>query len=887
MSRGTTQDISSMSLTDRVVRISSSSPKGHIEVKDSIKRHQSKIIDLDSLVILGAGSGGVFDALEHAKRGIPSIIIDKNENLFDETPQAIAMRLGVAHYRIFKTNLAVMEHSIKFGKRYSKYFMGDAVESPLRRCLYICYEKSPMTSEDKIAKLAEHIFNFFGLRMAYQLRCEKDPSDQIFGKPENFVFFNVTSEEERVRLYAFMCQLGEKRLTDAIIIPAGYFKQFTPEQLIKVIDPMELKKRVNLEVKHPEDGSIEAILFVDVAEHFINMDNLKRDLKEEFEKQKNITFLNRSQIVKAEDCHDGSVLLTVKKQDDEEIIYRAKNGVHNSLWAGSPEIDVQMGFQIDSELIRLKEITRPPMLEEFRNWPSMMAFGGRYAATTNIENMGMIVTYEPKTEIGRAEYPESKEALSALRNKQKDFALHAKTSVEIIEGATLFFPPFQKILDKKFVPESKLGWVRSSHNIDERQEKGIIQRTFYWDDVSSIKLTYGVANSEEAVERTIKRKLVDDCLQVKVKEKLQEVKHYSKDSSIALTYHLKSRYFPEDFVKSGFDARGRGISDITKEEVVDQNKLSAVISGLISTTQKITNAVKDGSARREWKARHPATTTMLDSVITIRSKHGGKLDHKNSVQFTTSSVNIPNGKFCHSDADLKQGGDMRKVNSSPVLGSMPATSSRQRRDTLSSVSSVVEEAKESSSLGSLSGSVSDSSSKALQPEVLDEKQESKYKQILARHLATSHAVFLQVDNYDEAEECKLLLDSLVTTGKCSLFGLPTQPPSPPMGSIQSHSFKSVPQKKASDTTGVADPIQMCVYFLSIAYKAYMTKRDKVSAQSCVELTSLLPALHIYDSKEATPQKYPQTDIFRHSPAPVSGMSAAILHQHTGLAISVR
>jgi hypothetical protein len=399
------------------------------------------------VIVLGAGVGGCGTALELADAGYDVVLIEMLDQLLAGTSQRMPCRLGLGfHYIDVATAIKNLHAVLALMKKYPGFRLGEEFTDShrLRRGRYFVVENSQFSTEE--------ILNSYGqLKDTYAQLCDEDPSNQIFGAPENF------------------------------------FTLLEPSQ-------------------YPEVSSeSKTILGIETAECILNWPKIKAFIIEKILQHPRIKIKLSSEVT---DIHArANNKYRIEYKHANEINRLDTDIVVNCTWHNIERLNSRLGIKEShsSRAQRLKAMVEVTIPDELSETPSALFCFGPHAAFTNLGDGRGFLTYEPVTNVESSTSTSLPARMTKLMSPQlRDQDEANNIGEKIIAGAAKYIPALAqaKLRNVHFGIVRSFGDANifsSESNIHARRESGVEQPAPNWIVNGSMKLTYFVMNAKEVL----------------------------------------------------------------------------------------------------------------------------------------------------------------------------------------------------------------------------------------------------------------------------------------------------------------------------------------------------------------------------------------------------
>lgn len=312
------------------------------------------------VTIIGGGAAGCATAWELAEQGLLVDILEYREELLEGSSDDTPCRLGLGfHYIDIPTAIKYLQATIGFVKKYPEFIIaGDQPNShPYRRGRYIVVKDSVFTFS-QIQSVYE------ALKSEYRRLVDEDPSNKVFGDPENFYRFLTLNE---------------------------YKDDINPDIVLAGIE---------------------------TAEQILDWPRFKKFYSQKIKSHPNIKIHNNIEVARiTHDQEETGFTIHAQSTKDQTPVKFQTNSLVNSAWESIEALSKTAGFSPSEGVIRTNrlkviiEVTLPPDFESEQHLVNSLFFCfGPHAAFTNVSKGRGYISYEPLTNIGMStavELPES------------------------------------------------------------------------------------------------------------------------------------------------------------------------------------------------------------------------------------------------------------------------------------------------------------------------------------------------------------------------------------------------------------------------------------------------------------------------------------------------
>lgn len=423
------------------------------------------------ITIIGAGAAGMSTAIELADKGYEVLLIERN-TLGSGASGRNPGRMGHGfHYTDVETALSYLRASIKVQRKYPGFLLAENIpDSPLTKGRYFI-TKDSNPDKHQILKTYEQIKEEY-LRLVLE-----DPSNKVFGEPENFY---------------------------------------------RILDPEEYQDCVNMELVD---------IGIETHEHLFLWEEFVKKIKSIILKHPNIELLEHTNVLSLQKNKLGKHRFLVEiKKTTSEISTFYTDYIINSTWENIEYLNAQLGITMpsDQRTNRLKTLLIVDLPEELKSKNSMFFCMGQHCMMSNMGDGRAMMTYAKVTNIETCsdlKLSENAQRLICDGPTQEETEFYAQ---QIIHGVSFYIPAMKhaEVRELKFGIVQTLGKLsleqlkdpehqfhkRSDHNIRSEQ-LGLISNP-------CMKLFYFVDNAEIVSQlidsHVLASKKIDEVIQILV-----------------------------------------------------------------------------------------------------------------------------------------------------------------------------------------------------------------------------------------------------------------------------------------------------------------------------------------------------------------------------------
>lgn len=309
------------------------------------------------VIIIGAGLSGVLAALELAKK-YKVLIIEAGPELLPNNSssynECYKLHTGVHYIGDHQTAHQCLLHAIEFAQKFPEYITDkENLASPSRRGRHYIMKNSFVSTQS-----AKEIALF--LQETYANLIRKDPANQVFGSPEDFI------------------KILQKEDFPYIADTISYY---------------------NAEGKEQVD---EVVMGIETAESQIDIHPLKYHLNKLIYENPHITFLPSTRVTHIAYRPDaiGYTVTSVNVEGNEQTHYT--KSVVNCAWQNIETLDRKLGVYVPDEhrVIRIKASILIKLPESLKNINTCIFSSGPYCSITRLSAGKAVLTSERITNIG-------------------------------------------------------------------------------------------------------------------------------------------------------------------------------------------------------------------------------------------------------------------------------------------------------------------------------------------------------------------------------------------------------------------------------------------------------------------------------------------------------
>lgn len=442
-----------------------------------------------TIAIAGGGAGGIGAALALANAGYSIDLYEKNSELLFGTSNRTPGRAGHGyHYIHKKTAELYLSATIEVVKRYPGCLIGDGRPDAhyLRHGLYcIMKQKADLRQEQaefaSIYPKEQIIENYEAIREYYRSLVKLDPSNKVFGEPDDF--HRILSAEEMT----------------------------------------QYRETINLDL-------VDAI--VDTREELLNWPKLRLALINEVSNHRNIrVHLNSTITHPTQRCDRVGFEFMINNSAPAEADFFI-----NATWEGIEKLnqEIFVYMQPESRTNRLKTIIKAKLPAEIQNHPSVFFCMGPHAMISNMGDGTVMSTYAPVTNVslstGLFVSKKAQQCLDGVANIAEEIDM----ANQIIDGVSHYFPKMRnaRIINKGYGIIKTRGTVDlfdPNSEVNKREEIGVEEQMIGWIDNACMKLLHFLLNGREILD------LIEKSLRAR------EIIHYLSDTSLMDVYSFQNQ----------------------------------------------------------------------------------------------------------------------------------------------------------------------------------------------------------------------------------------------------------------------------------------------------------------------------------------------------------
>jgi hypothetical protein len=411
------------------------------------------------VVVVGGGAAGCGSALALAENGWSVSLFEKN-TLLSGTSSETAGRLGLGfHYMDLQTSEMLLRATIRFVKTFPGFRIGETLpwSDSLRHGRYFITNNS-------LASPSEILSVYESLKQVYADIVKTDPSNMVFGHPQDFY---------------------------------------------RILEPKEYEHDVNM-------GNV--VLGVETAEHLLDWEKFQAHLDKCVKSHENITVYERAELVGVERA-PGDTEQRFKLQFN---FGKKKRRVYcdyvvNSTWHEIDKLNQLAGFpqHVIPRTNRLKVLLHVRLPNSMLNFHSMFFCIGAFCMFANLGDGTALVSYAPVTNITMSTEISISKETSRLLTKGPTEKESLFLSDGILHGAATFIPELEsaEVLGLNFGIVQTRGAV-NLHDVGSPFHKrayfGVRSESPGWISNPCMKLIYMLENGEIAVD-ILEKQFRKDC----------------------------------------------------------------------------------------------------------------------------------------------------------------------------------------------------------------------------------------------------------------------------------------------------------------------------------------------------------------------------------------
>lgn len=427
-----------------------------------------------TIAIAGGGAGGVGAALELANAGYSVYLYEKKSELLSATSNKTPGRAGHGyHYIHKKTAELYLSATIEVVKRYQGCLIGDGHPEThyLRHGLYCIMKQKSDLREDQaefssIYSKEQILENYEAIKEYYRFLVTQDPSNKVFGEPDDF------------------------------------------HRILSATEMEQYRETINLDI-------VDAI--IDTREELLNWPKLRKILIDEINSHPNIRAHVNATIDHPRQQHNrvGFEFMVNGRLTQSDFFI-------NATWEGIENLNqkIYIHMQPESRTNRLKTIIKAKLPVETQHHPSVFFCMGPHAMISNMGDGTVMSTYAQVTNVSLSTElfisEKAQQCLDGVANIEEEISM----ANQIIDGVSHYFPKMRnaRIINKGYGIIKTRGTVDlfdPKSEVNKREELGVEEQLIGWIDNACMKLLHFLLNGKEIldlIEKSIKAKNIIEHL---------------------------------------------------------------------------------------------------------------------------------------------------------------------------------------------------------------------------------------------------------------------------------------------------------------------------------------------------------------------------------------
>jgi hypothetical protein len=412
---------------------------------------------MKTVIVIGGGAGGCGSALALANAGLKVKIIEKASALLLGTSNATPGRMGLGfHYIDFGTGAMYMKQNIEIVKKFPGYRLAEERDAndPLRHGRYFIVKNSLFPKEAIIEIYKQY-------QQEYARLVAKDPSNKVFGEPENF---------------------------------------------FRILDPKEYANDVNMDLV--EVG-------IETAEHLMDWPRFREFYIAQIHSHPNIEVLTNYEVKNVQKGKTCRFEIMVHTAHSKELVFQTDYAV-NATWEQMEKVRKNLDIPSATTVMRnrLKVLLEVELPETLRNANSMFFCMGPHCMFSNMGNGRGLMSYAPQTNIcdwkAGSDIPNEAQIKRLLMQQPTEQEIQDYGNV-IQSGVSQYIPQMKKakILNTRFgivkIPGNNADIFDCKSDIHKRDEFGVEELIPGWFENNCMKLMFFMVNGELVLERLTNR----------------------------------------------------------------------------------------------------------------------------------------------------------------------------------------------------------------------------------------------------------------------------------------------------------------------------------------------------------------------------------------------
>lgn len=358
-----------------------------------------------TIVIIGGGAGGCCTALALARTERFKIyLLEKNEELMRESSDATPGRMGLGfHYADKDTALYYLHATLEFNRKFGRFRqeVDQSQTHPLRRGRYFILKNS-------LVPLREILGTYDALKEEYTKMVSEDPSNEVFGPPEDFY---------------------------------------------RILEPWEFEKDVAVE---------EIEMGIETAEELLDWSRLRRFIisqLEKFQKKDLVTVRTNTEVTEISAVGDRCPYIIEAVNTSLGCAVRIFADITvNASWYNIGKFNKMLGISASTKkrCNRIKAIATIRLPEDLASLPSMFFCMGPFCMFSNKGNGVGMITYAPETNIAVSSSEELEPEFARIYFNHSENEKNVKGQ-KILAGVSKYIPK----LKQAKVTKVKLGIIQT------------------------------------------------------------------------------------------------------------------------------------------------------------------------------------------------------------------------------------------------------------------------------------------------------------------------------------------------------------------------------------------------------------------------------------------
>lgn len=454
---------------------------------------------MSEIIIIGAGIGGCYAALELANAGYKVILIEKKGELLSGSSDDAPCRLGLGfHYIDIDTAKMYLRATINVLKQYPHFVIAEdkPVTHHCRRGRYFVVKDSQFEL-DQIYQLHRE------LRQEYVRLVKEDPSNEVVGPPDIFT---------------------------------------------QVLPVSDYQDNINADL---------VVAAFETAEQTLDWPKFKKHLVQLIESNENIRVYKNTEVTNATHNETGGFeISTITKLQDNSTHRQFKTDyVVNASWENIEEINATAGFVMsprDTRTNRTKALAYVQLPKTLEKINSMFFCFGPHCSLTNIGNGYAYISYEPVTNVEAT----TDLHVSAFSKRLLDDGATQEEKMQygqkILDGVAYYIPAMKdaKIIDTRFGNVRTLGEVdiySSNSDFHRRNHLAIKEQQIGWIDFPCMKLFY-FQEGTSLVKKMLELHIQADQFINEIAQTYVKTNHCHDKASLPIIGYLRKNFSAAELV---------------------------------------------------------------------------------------------------------------------------------------------------------------------------------------------------------------------------------------------------------------------------------------------------------------------------------------------------